>query len=323
MGLTQVGLRFKGDWGAFNLTRICGWLAFAVWQRTGGRPSSVIHTGRGCGDNVRALAHGDVDVAVATPAQFVRMAREGKGVFAGEAMPHLRAIASLPHDDALLFAVPAELGITSMTQLRDRRPALRIACAPDDGESFMGFGATALLRASGIEPQEIVDWGGAFVYGEDPGECIAHVRSGDADAIIQEAIMTPWWSELADSTDLRFLSLEPDAVEGLERDLSLQTAEIPAGYLRGIDSPVTAIDFSGWLVVVRDDMDAAVAELLASVVLETSEVLESQYRHIPVRASPLAYPITPEKLADTRIPLHPGAAGCYASVLPSETAFLS
>jgi TRAP-type uncharacterized transport system substrate-binding protein len=312
---TPLGLRFMADWGAFNLTRICGWLAFEVWDRTGGRPSSVIHTGRGCGDNVRALARGEVDVAVATPAQFVQMAREGRGSFAGEAVPQIRAIGSLPHADALLFAVPAATGITTMAQLRETRPALRIALSPDDGESFMGLGAVAHLRASGIEPEEIVQWGGELVYGEDPGECVAHVNEGRADAIIQEAIMTPWWNELANATELSFLSLEPEAVAALERDYGLSTVEVPAGYMRGLDRPVTAIDFAGWLVCVRDDLDDDIAELLASIVLETSDVLERQYRHIPQRSSPLAYPITPEKLADTRVPLHPGAQRRYARAL--------
>lgn len=314
MRTTPLGLRFMGDWGAFNLTRICGWLAFEVWNRTGGRPSSVIHTGRGMGDNVRALARGEVDVAVATPAQFVQMAREGRGNFTGGAVPQVRAIGSLPHADALLFAVPAALGITSMSQLREARPALRIALSRDDGESFMGLGATAHLRASGIEPEEIVAWGGELVPGEDPRECLAHVEEGRADAVIQEAIMTPWWSGLAESRDLAFLGLAPDAVLALEREYGLSTVELPAGYLRGMDAPVTAIDFAGWLVCVREDLDDDIAELLAAIMLETSDVLERQYTHIPVRDSALAYPITPAKLAQTRVPLHPAAERCYAAL---------
>ena len=134
-------------------------------------------------------------MAIATPAQFVQMARAGRGSFAGEAVPQVRAIGCLPHADALLFAVPAALGITTMAQLRAARRALRIALSPDDGESFMGLGASAMLRASGIEA--VADWGGELVFGEDPSECVAHVEAGRADAIIQEAIMTPWWSALA------------------------------------------------------------------------------------------------------------------------------
>jgi TRAP-type uncharacterized transport system substrate-binding protein len=313
---TPLGLRFMGDWGAFNLTRICGWLAFEVWNRTGGRPSSVIHTGRGMGDNVRALARGEVDVAVATPAQFVQMARAGRGIFAGDAVPEIRAIGSLPHADALLFALPAALGIRTFAELREARPPLRVALSADDSESFMGFGAAALLRVSGVE----LDWFEP-VYGEDPSECVAHVEAGRADAIIQEAIMTPWWAEMAERHELAYLSLEPDGVAALQRDYGLSTVDVPAGFLRGMDAPVTAIDFASWLVCVREDMNDEIAALLASIMLETSDVLERQYTHIPVRSSPLAYPITPAKLAETVVPLHRAAEQCYASFLPSETAF--
>lgn len=316
MPATPLGLRFMGDWGGFNLTRICGWLAGELQQRADGRPGGVIHTGRGAGDNVRALARGEVDVAVATPDQFVQMAREGRGSFAGEPVPQVRALGCLPHDDALLFALPAELGIATMAQLREARPALRIAVAPDDGESFMGLGATALLRASGLDPG-----GFELVLGEDPGECAEHVHAGRADAIIQEAIMTPWWADLADRHELAFLSLEPDAVAVLRRDWHLTTVEVPAGYLRGLDAPVTAIDFSGWTVCVREDLDDDVAALLTSVLLERSDAFEAQYRHIPPRRSPLAYPITPAKLAATRVPLHRAAEACYAAVASGETLF--
>jgi TRAP-type uncharacterized transport system substrate-binding protein len=316
-----LGLRFMGDWGPFNLSRICGWLAYEVWRQTGGAPSSVIHTGRGSGDNVRALARGDVDVAVATPAAFVNMAVGGVGPFAGAPMPNLRAVGCVPHDDALLFAIPAGLGISSMADLREKRPALRIACARDDGESFMGFGARALLRSSGIEPEAILEWGGSFVYGEDPAECVAHVASGAADAIIQEAIMTPWWRDLTESHDLAFLGLEPQAATALERDLSLTAVEVPPAYLRGIDAPLRAIDFSGWLVMVRDDMPDEIAGMLARAMVQSSDFFEAQYRHIPVRSSALTYPITPERLTDTRIPLHPGAREVYGDVQPGPLPF--
>ena len=96
-----LSLRFNGDWGAFNLTRICGWRAWGVFKRTGS-VRHVIYTGRGMADNVLALADGEVDVSVATPAGFARIARDGLGLFDGRAFPGLRAIGVVPHRDALL-----------------------------------------------------------------------------------------------------------------------------------------------------------------------------------------------------------------------------
>ncbi len=305
-----LSVRFKGDWGAFNLTRICGWLAWGIFKRTGS-VRHVIHTGRGMADNVFALADGEVDVSISTPAGFARMAREGLGLFDGRAFPCLRAIGVVPHRDALLMALPAELGVRTMAQLRQAQPAMRLALGPDDGENFMGFGARALLEASGISPADVQAWGGELVYGEDPSECIGHVMAGRADAIIQEAIMTPWWKRLAEEKPLSFLSLEPEAAATLKRDLQLDAMEVPAGFLAGMSDPVLAIDFRGWQVLVREDLPDATAALLAEVMGDEPGVMESQYRHLPVRDSPLDYPITRERLAEVSVALHPGAADYY------------
>jgi TRAP-type uncharacterized transport system substrate-binding protein len=310
---TQLHLRFMGDWGRANLTRVCGWLASEVGRRSGDI-HHVIHTGRGMGDNMIAVGSGEVDVAVATPAAFARMAREGRGIFEGNAIPQLRTVGNLPHYDALLVALSADLGIQTMAELREQKPKLRLALSPDDGQSFMGFGAASVLKCSGIDPQEILEWGGEFVFGEEPRDCIAAFEDGRANAVIQEAMMSTWWNELAERHELSFLSLEPEASRRLEEELGLATLTVEAGYLRGMNDPVKAVDFRGWIVLVRDDMDDSVAELLATALTESSTVLEDQYKHLDTRFSPLSYPITPEKLIDAPIPLHAGAARYYASL---------
>ncbi len=307
-------LRFQGDWGGVNLTRICGWLAGEVANRAARGTRSTIRTGRGMGDNLTAVARGEVDVAVSTPAGFARMARAGQGPFADEPMPGLRAIGSLPHRDAMLVAIPAALGIRTFAELRAQRPALRLALSPNDGESFMGLGAEAVLEASGVPLSDIVAWGGELLLREQPQECVALVVSGEADAIAHEAIMTRWWQEMAEVRELAFLSLEDDAARQLEDELSLSTITVEAGFLPGLDEPVRAADFRGWMVVVREDLRDDVAGLLATIMVETSDFFERQYTHLPVRFSPLDYPITAQRLADTPIPLHPGAEAYYRSI---------
>ena len=216
--------------------------------------------------------------------------------------------------DALLIAIPAHLEIRTFAELRERRPALRVALAPNDGISFMGLGAESVLGASGISPADIIEWGGELLYHEQPQECVAEVMSGNADAIIQEAIMTPWWQQMTEAHSFSFLSLEDSAVDQLEHDLALGTYEVPAGYLPGLDTAVRAVDFRDWMVVVREDMRDDVAGMLAAILVETSDQFERQYAHLPVRFSPLDYPITAERLASVPIPLHAGAEAYYRSV---------
>jgi TRAP-type uncharacterized transport system substrate-binding protein len=313
-------LRFQSDWGGANLTRVCGWLAGELAVRAGRGTRSTIRTGRGMGDNLVAVARGEVDVAVATPAGFARMAVAGQGPFAQEPLDGLRAIGSLPHRDALLVALAADLGIHTFEELRERRPALRIALSPDDGESFMGLGAAAAFAASGVPLSDIVAWGGELLTREQPPECVALVRDGQADAIAHEAIMTRWWHDLATERALAFLSLDDTAARRLEEDLSLTTCTVEAAFLPGMDAPVRAIDFGGWMVVVREDLRDDVAGLLATIMVEASGALERQYAHIPVRFSPLDYPITPRRLSATPIALHPGAEAYYRSIAALEPA---
>lgn len=148
-GEPAVLLRFRGDWGAFNLTRTCGWLAQFVYDNTADHRRSVIHTGRGMGDNLRALADGEVDVAVATPAPFAALARRGAGPFAGAAIPELRGLAVLPHHDAMIAVARADLGFVSLADAAAHGGALRISLGADDPDGFMGFAGDALLDAAG------------------------------------------------------------------------------------------------------------------------------------------------------------------------------
>jgi TRAP-type uncharacterized transport system substrate-binding protein len=126
--------------------------------------------------------------------------------------------------------------------------------------------------------------------------------------------MTPWWQEMSEAHSFRFLSLEDAAADRLEQELRLASVEVPAGFLPGLDTPLRAVDFTDWMVVVREDMRDDVAGLLAAIMVETSGQFERQYTHFPVRFSPLDYPITPERLASTPIPLHPGAEAYYDSI---------
>ncbi len=307
-----VSLRFMGDWGAINLTRICGWLAQEVWDRSPGDTRSLISTGRGMADNLRAVGRGEVDVAVATPSTFADMARRGKGLFEGEAYPYLRALGEVPHADSLLFAVRRDqVDVSSLAEMRRRRVPLRLAISPDDGVSFPGYAAHKLLAASGLAPKAILEWGGTILEHERPFECLADVAEGRADALFHEAIMTPNWQDLAEAHDLTYLALETTVLEEVEREFGWRRARVEQGYLRGLDADVDTLDFSGYLVVVREDMPDDVAFLLAWILGETAAGFEAQYRHLPADRSPVAYPIDRENMSQTAIPLHRAAEDYY------------
>ena len=310
-------LRFKADWGGANLTRVCGWLANWVWNQTKDHRLSVIHTGRGMADNLRALARGDVDVAVITPACFARLALTGREPFTDDPIPELRAIGLLPHRDAMLVAARADIGVAALADLATHQPPLRLSIGANDADGFMGLGARVVLGSAGLTLADIEARGGEIRYHEEPFGCLDDLRDGRADVIVAEAIMTPNWVQLAEQTRLRFISLTAAQLRRLHQEWDMRGIIIPARYLPGMSEEVATLDYSGWLIVTTSALPDPVASLLARAITENAGPLEMQYRHLPADRSPLAYPITVEHATTAPIPLHPAADQVYRSALRS------
>jgi uncharacterized protein len=303
----SITLQFKGDWGRANLHRAFGWLSTEMLLLCGPHTRIGIWNGNGAMTNLLAVARGEVDVSLVTPASFAAMALDGRGPLKGEKHPHLRALGHVPQNDRLIFAVRKELGISSFEDLRKKKPALRIAAGLDDGDNFMGLAAQELMNKSGIPRKEFESWGGRYIEHETPGECVGEMVKGNADAIIQEAIMTHYWHSMADKIDLAYLEIEPKARDSLKQELGWSTATLPKGYMRGMDREMEFIDFSHFLLVATTDLPDDVAYALSWCLVEKWANLEDQYRHLPPERSPVSYPLDPRAAARTPIPLHPGS----------------
>src|SRR5262249_13281183 len=203
-----VTLHFYGDWGGANLHRVCGWLAQELGDRAPAGSRFAIWSGRGGTDAVRAVGRGEVDVALTTPAAFAAAALDGRGRYAGEAYPQLRALGSVPQNERLVLAGDAELDGGSFADLRARPVPLRIAASPDRGVNHIGQAVKQIMTRAGIPRATLESWGGGYVEFERPNSCIDAMRAGQANAVFQEAIMTPWWQDLANQRPLRFLPIE-------------------------------------------------------------------------------------------------------------------
>ncbi|MFI6521451.1 hypothetical protein ACIBF1_38280 [Spirillospora sp. NPDC050679] len=310
----SLTLHLQGDWGSANLHRICGWISQELTDRCGPGTRVAVWNGRGCSDAARAVGRGEVQVAMTTPAAFTAAALDGRGVFADEALPELRALGVVPQRDRLVMGVRRSLGITSFAELREAAPKLTLATSVDDGENYVGLAAGELLARSGVD---VLGWGGEFLRDERPFETFDHVRAGRADAIIHEAVMLPPWQEFGG--ELHFLEVEEEVLDGLWTDLSWPRAQVEEGYFPGCPSFRT-LDFSDFLVLTRADLPDDLAYAIAWVLGETREVIERQYRHIPPERSSVTYPLDPVAMGRTPIPLHPGAAEYYDALPPSSSA---
>jgi TRAP-type uncharacterized transport system substrate-binding protein len=306
-----LDLRLRGDWGLANLHRVCGWVSQELVDRSAPGTRISIWNGRGSADAVRAVGHGEVDIALTTPAAFAAASLDGRGIYADEKFPQLRALGVIPQRDRLVMAVHRSLDITSFAQLRQRRPRLRLATAVNDGINHIGLAAHAILDRAGID---VLGWGGRFLEDERPFETLEHVLEGRANAIMHEAVMLPAWQKLA--PDYHFLPVEDEVLAALEAEYGWPAATVPDGYFPGAGEFRT-LDFSDFLMMTTSDLADDVAYATAWVLGETRHQIEAQYLHLAPERSPVTYPLDPATIGRTPIPLHPGAARYYDALPPA------
>ncbi|KAK4937706.1 hypothetical protein LTR10_021716 [Elasticomyces elasticus] len=306
-------LKFVGDWGGANFHRICSWLTQEFCDRAGpGSRTSIWSLRDGGLDSLMQLNDGDADLAICTPAALMSKLPSG-GMPFPKPMPHLRALGTLPQNDRLVLAVDPKYNIKTFEELRRQKPALRMSVSMNDGTNFIGYVANEFLNAHGIIKKTVESWGGSLLMAHRPEQCVALVESRKADALLQEAIMTPWWRRLIEANQLVPLPAEPEALKDLEKFLGMRTNVLPAGFWDNLTEDLPALDFSDFVIFVRDDMPKEVAYLLTWCLVETRHMLEGQYKHLPPEKSPLTYPLDPEKMAQTPIALHDGAKEYYSN----------
>ncbi|SPO07558.1 uncharacterized protein DNG_10253 [Cephalotrichum gorgonifer] len=313
----SLTLTFVGDWGMANFHRICSWLTQQFCDRAGPDSRVAIWNVRYGGiEAVTSVSRGEAHLSIATPAQLMTTALTGQGIFAPYGpMPTLRALAVLPQNDRMVFAIHPKFGIQSFEDLRSKRPAIRIATSTNDGTNFIGFTAYAYLKAHGITEETLASWGAELVTAHRPEQTIALVLSGQADALLQEAIMTPWWEDIVENHKFIPLPAEPSALQRFVEQNPGSTVPnpepLPSGFWPALTLPLPCLDFSDFIVLVREDLPEDVAHLLTWCLVETREAIEVQYRHLRPDRSPLSYPLIPTKMARPPIPLHKGAIRYY------------
>ncbi|KAF4239377.1 hypothetical protein CNMCM6805_005799 [Aspergillus fumigatiaffinis] len=313
----SIRLNFVGDWGMANFHRICSWLTQQFCDRAGRDSRVGIWNIRYGGiEAVLEVFRGEAQLAIATPAQMISTALTGQGIFAPYGpMPSLRALGVLPQNDRLILAIDPKYGIKSFEDLRQTRPALRIATSTNDGTNFIGFTAYAFMECHGITVEVLESWGGKYVTAHRPEQAIAFVQAGEADALLQEAIMTPWWADITENYKYDVLPADPSALarfaEKYPNTAAQEPDPLPAGFWSTLTEPLHTLDFSDFVVLVRDDLPEDVAHLLTWCLVETRSAIEGQYKHLQPERSPSTYPLSPAKMAQSPIPLHEGAKRFY------------
>ena len=179
-----------GDWGIANLHRICGWVSAELWRRSPGGSKFATWAGRGGTDAITSVLDGEVQAALFVPAGFARTIFEGRGICARAEVRRLRALGTLPQDDRLAFAIDARYGIHDFATLRAKRPPLRLSTAWDDGVNMTGFAAYRMLGGPRYSAGDDRVLGRQAPARRGSWDVIPRVTSGEADAVLFEAVMT-------------------------------------------------------------------------------------------------------------------------------------
>ena len=253
-------------------------------------------------EGARLVGTKKLDVAWINPSIIVTMGHLGKGPFR-RALP-LRALAVFPSWDRLVVAVSGKLGIRTMDELIEKKPAVLASVAVND---CVDFAIAALLKAHGLSLDTFKQWGCTI----DPVERPSNPRrrdgivSGEMGMIIDEGLDS--WGDNAVKHGYVFLPFAKQALKKLER-YGFKRAPLGGGRLKGDFDPATeVIDYSGWPIVTHAEFPDALAYQFAAALEKIREEIPYDAEKIP-SMSALA---RGSDEAPLDIPLHPGAERYY------------
>ncbi len=258
---------------------------------------------------VQALADGEADIAFTTPPACVAMGYRGTGYFKKK-LTNLRAIGSIPHDDRMVWAVPAASKIYSISDMADQPMRLVVA-----GKDFpVRFVVEKILEASGMSLDGLKQKGWVIIEESHCLKIPTLVLNGQADAVIHEGRMTPAWMELAATGTMRYLPVAEPVLDELENKYGFRKAVLSKWMFPGMEKDIPCVDFADWLLFTREDISEELVYILTKTLIEKRErIIDFHFRGIPKEFNVVTCPVDPAQMARNiaGIPLHKGAERYY------------
>jgi len=248
---------------------------------------------KGSQENIRRLASGELDLALANSAISYFAVRGDEGW--DRAYP-IRTVMKLAPNVAL-FVTPAGSGVETMSDLAGKR----VTTGPA-GAGFEFF-LRPLLAAHGLTYDDF-----NALNGTQPQAVNMLADGSAAAAFLGGAVPTASITQACASGDIHFVPLEPAAVEDLtSRYLFFSRATIPAGTYGGQDEDFHGLDVGSMHLITHADADEDLIYELTRTIYENRErVIE---KHAAGRA------INPGNVVrDTGTEFHPGAIRYYKEI---------
>lgn len=258
---------------------------------------------------VQAIADGEADVAFTTPPACVAMGYRGVGYF-NKKLTNLRAIGSIPHDDRMIWAVPADSQIYSIKDMIDH--PMRLVLANKDFP--VRFAVEKILEAYGTSIDDLKQKGWQVIEESHCLKIPTLVLDGRADAVIHEGRMTPAWMELGKTCKMRYLPVDVPVLEELESKYGFRKAVLAKWMFPGMEEDIPCVDFADWLLFTRDDVPEDLIYLLTKTLIERREgLIEFHFRGIQQGFNVVTCPVDPAQMNKNigNIPLHKGAEQYY------------
>ena len=245
-----------------------------------------------------------VDVAFINPSAIVTMAYRGKG-FYREKLP-LRALASFPSWDRMVFAVARKLQVKSLRDIAERKIPLKVSTRSSGVYNTTAYTVEKILSFYGLSFAKIKRWGGRVLESPRPTspERLENIRSGKVNAVFDEGIHS-WLKEALDH-DFDVVPLEPSIVRLLMK-LGYRRSILPAASFPQLSRDIDTIDFSGWPLITHRWLDNDLAYSICQAIdARQSVIAVDDDKPLDMRML-----CRSTESAPLDIPLHPGAKRYY------------
>jgi hypothetical protein len=202
----------------------------------------------------------------------------------------------------MVFAVTAETGLTSLSEIARRRFPLKVSLRGQPDHSLHLI-VKEVLSAAGFSLEDIVTWGGEVRY--DPG--MAHrpnrlgaVERGEIHAIFDEAATN--WGNKALDLGMRFLALEEPVLKRLE-DLGFRRSVLGPEKFPKLAAAVPTLDFSGWPIYTHvDTADEVISAFCRALDVRKDRIPWQEGASLPLREM-----VQNTQAGPLEVPFHPAA----------------
>ena len=249
-----------------------------------------------------AVCRGELEMAMVNPSGFLTQAYRGTGLFK-EPLP-VRVIANYPSWDRFVYTFHPRTGLTSLSQIKERRYPLRLSIREDRTHSTRVL-VDQTLAIYGFTLTDLESWGGSLQLNGGPGDerRMDALHAGTIDAIFDEGLVL--WFEEALAAGMEPIPLEDFALKKLE-EIGWRRVVIPAGRYPHLKSDHLCLDYGGWPLYTR-------ASLPDEDAYKVCDALQARKDEISWESSSTGIgQLGQETEATPRdVPLHPGAARWY------------